>query len=422
MQKLPKVYFKTFGCRTNQFDTQLMMQRLTQGVVTMDEEEADIVVINSCTVTNSADSSVRSYIGSLERRRPGVRIMMTGCGVYGKGEELFAEGRINALFGHSEKRSIDRFVTATTPLREIGDLEYINDAIVGEMIGKSRAFVKIQEGCDFACSYCIIPFVRGRARSHDEAVILEQIEKLAAHGLGEFILTGTNMGSYGRERGESLATLLPKIAAIRGVRRIRLGSLEPIQVDDALLELLDEPWMAKHLHIALQHTSNRMLEAMNRRNRYRDDLALFEKIAGHGYALGTDFIVGFPGESHEIWKEAMENARRLPLTHIHLFTYSPREGTPSARLRQDVPGDVAKERSHELRTLVKEKNFAFRKALTTPLRVLVEEVNEGVYEGYDQYYNRVKIYSDVDITHCWIDLDDYEIHSEGNRGRFAATS
>ncbi len=319
---MKKVYFKTFGCRTNQFDTQIMISKLSEFELADREDESDIVVVNSCTVTNGADASVRNYISSLKRSNPNARVILAGCGSHSKGESLFADKKVHGVIGHSEKEKINEILKKPEPFYQIGDLEHIDSSIVEEFVGKSRAFIKIQEGCDFRCSYCIIPSVRGDARSHKAETIIEQITKLAGNGFGEFILTGTNVGSYGKERGDSIAGLLGKISLIRGVRRIRIGSLEPIQIDEAFLELLGEPWMARHLHIALQHTSDSMLALMNRRNRFKTDLTLFEKIAAKGYAIGTDFIVGHPGESDAVWREAISRIEQLPLTHIHAFSYS----------------------------------------------------------------------------------------------------
>ncbi|MCK5853831.1 MAG: MiaB/RimO family radical SAM methylthiotransferase, partial [Sulfurovaceae bacterium] len=303
---MKKVYFKTFGCRTNQFDTQVMMSKLKDFELTLDESEADIVMVNSCTVTNGADSSVRAYISGVNRKRPETKVVIAGCGSHSKGESLFESKKVFGVMGHSEKENINAILKHQKPFYEIGDLEHIDETIVEEFVGKSRAFIKIQEGCDFACSYCIIPSVRGRARSHREADVLKQIEKLASNGFGEFILTGTNVGSYGKEQNSSMAKLLKKISMIRGVRRIRIGSLEPIQIDDEFKELLGEPWMAKHLHIALQHTSDKMLKLMNRRNDYQSDVALLEEISSKGYGIGTDYIVGHPGEDEVSWREAIE--------------------------------------------------------------------------------------------------------------------
>ena len=409
-----KVYFKTFGCRTNLYDSQVMMSSLKEYEITENEAEADVVVINSCTVTNGADTHVRSYISQLEKQEGDKKLFLTGCGAHTKGESLLREGRIHGVFGQSEKQKIDTLLQKEQPFYEPGDLNHIDDMVVDEFVGKSRAFIKIQEGCNFRCSYCIIPFVRGDARSMDEGRILEQISRLALNGFGEFILTGTNVGSYGQDTKTSLAKLMKKMSQIRGVRRIRLGSVEPIQITDEFKEILDELWMEKHMHIALQHTSPKMLKLMNRRNVYRQDRELFEFLAEKGYAIGTDFITGFPGESEELWREAMENAEALPLTHLHAFTYSKRDGTPAATMKPEVNGKVAKERLHEIESLVNEKNYAFRKAFKGELDVLIESYKSGLYHGLDQHFNKIVVKSEEDLLGNWIRVSDYEVRKEYN--------
>ena len=413
-----KVYFKTFGCRTNVFDTQVMMSNLKDFDITLNEVDADVVVINSCTVTNGADSTARSYINSLKKMPNDPRVVFTGCGVWTKGEKLFEEKKVDALFGHSEKEKINELLLQKERFFEAGDLEHLDNTIVEEFIGKSRAFIKIQEGCDFRCSYCIIPYVRGDARSYQEDKILEQIKTLASNGFGEFILTGTNVGSYGKKKHTSLAKLLKKIAKIKGVRRIRMGSIEPIQIDDEFRELVNEPFMAKHLHIALQHTSKEMLKIMNRRNKVLKDLELFEFLRNNGYALGTDFIVGHPGESEEIWSEAMANLKRFPLTHVHAFTYSKRDGTPSATMKGEVRGNIAKERYKELTSIIKEKNYTFRNENTQKLEILIEQKKNGKYIGLDQFFNKIEVESDRDLVGDWIYIDNYKRNEEYNVARF----
>jgi len=414
---MKRVFFKTFGCRTNQFDTQVMISRLESFELSQDEQDADVIVVNSCTVTNGADSSVRNYISSMKRKNPDVRIILAGCGSHSKGEALFEDRKVFGVMGHSEKEKINEILKHEERFYQIGDLEHIDSTIVEEFVGKSRAFIKIQEGCDFACSYCIIPQVRGAARSHREETILEQIRKLAANGFGEFILTGTNVGSYGKDQGTSMAKLLKKMSMIRGVRRIRIGSLEPIQIDDEFMELLSEPWMAKHLHIALQHTSDRMLKLMNRRNDFESDLKLFNTIAEKGYALGTDFIVGHPGEGEQEWEEAMLRLRELPLTHVHAFSYSKRDNTASATMKPEIRGNIAKERHRELTALIKAKNHAFRRTHSTGLEVLLESGKEGVYSGFDQYFNKVAVTSSEDLSSNWVLLNDVEVTPDGNRAK-----
>ncbi len=413
-----KVYFKTFGCRTNVFDSQVMMSNLKDFDITLDENEANIVVINSCTVTNSADSTARNYINHLKKLPNNPRVIFTGCGVWTKGEGLFKDNKIDALFGHSEKEKINTLLKDESRFFEAGDLEHIDDTIIEQMIGKSRAFVKVQEGCDFRCSYCIIPFVRGDARSYSEDKILEQITTLASNGFGEFILTGTNVGSYGKKQHTSMAKLLKKISMIRGVRRIRLGSVEPIQIDDEFKEILSEPWMAKHLHIALQHTSKTMLTIMNRRNKVLDDLELFEHIASYGYALGTDFIVGHPGETDDLWTEAMHNLKKFPLTHVHAFTYSKRDGTPSAVMGSQVNGNISKIRYNELVNIIEQNNYNFRKDLNEPLEILIESEKNGIYTGLDQFFNKIEVISNIDLVGDWITIDNYEVKEKINVSKY----
>jgi len=413
-----RVYFKTFGCRTNQFDTQIMISKLDDFILSNNELTADTIVVNSCTVTNGADSSVRGYINSISKKNPNAKIILAGCGSHSKGESLFKDKKVFGVMGHSEKENINKILKEPKPFYQIGDLKHIDSTIVEQFVGKSRAFIKIQEGCDFRCSYCIIPSVRGDARNHKEDNILAQVQKLASNGFGEFILTGTNVGSYGKKNGSSMAKLLKRLSNIRGVRRIRMGSIEPIQIDDELKEIMQEPWMAKHIHIALQHTDDNMLKIMNRRNNFKEDKKLLEDISNMGYAIGTDFIVGHPGESDKIWQNAINRVKELPLTHIHAFSYSKRDNTPSAFMGDIIKGDIAKARHRELSKIIKDKNLDFRIKNSSNLEVLLESSKDNVYSGLDQYFNRVKVSSTQDLSSSWILLDSVEVQDESNMAKF----
>jgi MiaB-like tRNA modifying enzyme len=413
-----RVFFKTFGCRTNQFDTQIMINNLKDFELSFSEEDADMVVVNSCTVTNGADSSVRGYINSLARKNSNAKVIVAGCGAHSKGKELLDSGKVFGVMGHSEKEKINSILKAKDSFYEIGDLEHIDRSVISEFVGKSRAFIKVQEGCDFRCSYCIIPYVRGNARSLPLAQIKEQVSRLAGNGFGEFILTGTNVGSYGKDIGLSIAKLLKELSGIRGVRRLRVGSLEPIQIDSEFLEILSEPWMAKHLHIALQHTSDKMLMLMNRRNNYKDDLKLFERISQKGYAIGTDFIVGHPGEDEKEWAQAIARVKDMPLTHIHAFTYSKRDNTPSAKIKESINGNISKARYKELTTIIKEKNYAFRKEHNKNLTILIENGKDDSYIGYDEYYNKITVSSDIDIKNSWILVEEAKVKEEQNYAEY----
>jgi len=415
MSALAKVFIKTFGCRTNLFDSQVMLSHLEDFEITQNEDEADIIIVNSCTVTNGADSGVRGYVNTANKK--GAKVYLTGCGAHTKGESLFEAEKVFGVFGQSEKAKINEMLKKESRFYEIGDLDFVDDAVVEDFVGKSRAFIKIQEGCNFRCSYCIIPFVRGDARSLDEEKILDQITRLAANGFGEFILTGTNVGSYGQGEKRSMAGLLKRMSQIKGVRRIRIGSMEPIQVTEEFKELLDEPWLEKHLHIAIQHSSNEMLRLMNRRNRVESDMKLFNELHDKGFAIGTDFIVGHPGENDAIWHEAIANLKQMPLTHVHAFTYSKRDGTPSAQMKGEVNGLISKQRMQELNAIIDANNFDFRKTHKVPLEVLVESQKDGVYTGLDQFFNRIEISCKYDLMGNWITIEDYEIKEDMNYAR-----
>ncbi|WP_257721062.1 tRNA (N(6)-L-threonylcarbamoyladenosine(37)-C(2))-methylthiotransferase MtaB [Campylobacter iguaniorum] len=408
-----KVYFKTFGCRTNIYDTQLMKSYVKNAVIVNDEFEADVIVVNSCTVTNGADSGARTYINHM--KNSGKKVILTGCGAVSKGEELFKKSSVFGVLGASHKSKIDSFLASQAPFYELGDLNFIDKNIVSDYENHTKAFIKIQEGCNFACSYCIIPSVRGKSRSIDEEVILNEAKILANNGYNEIVLTGTNIGSYGQSNNSSLGKLLQKLGSIKGIKRIRLGSIEPSQIDESFKEILKEPWLERHLHIALQHTSQKMLTIMKRRNRAFKDIELFNELSEIGFALGTDYIVGHPGESEEIWEEALENFKKFPLTHLHAFIYSPRNATVSATMKQDVDGITAKNRLKTLKNIVYLNNFEFRKKNRVPLEILVEKRDDdGLYDGFDQFYNKIKISSKSDIRKEWISIKDYEVKADDN--------
>ena len=408
-----KVFFKTFGCRTNLFDTQVMRENLKSFEITENEEEADIIIVNSCTVTNGADAGVRSYVNKVHRS--GKRVYFTGCGIKTQGKNLFEKDLVFGGFSHMHKEQIDTFLQQGERFfyQEEGLESHIDKTIVSEFAGKVRAFIKIQEGCDFACSYCIIPSVRGIARSYREGDILRQVGILAQGGVSEVVLTGTNVGSYGKDSGSNIAKLIKEIAKIDGIVRVRVGSLEPSQIDSEFLELLECDFLEKHLHIALQHTHDSMLAIMNRQNRVESDYRLLEHISSKGFAIGTDFIVAHPGETPQVWQEALENLRTLPLTHIHPFIYSVRDNTPSAKMKLETNGKEAKARLHQVNALIAEKNLAFRQR-GQELRVLIESQEAGRYSGLDQFFNRIWVESERALSGQWLEICEYEVNERGN--------
>ncbi|EFV1126387.1 tRNA (N(6)-L-threonylcarbamoyladenosine(37)-C(2))-methylthiotransferase MtaB [Campylobacter lari] len=407
-----KVYFKTFGCRTNIYDTQLIKTYIKDHEIVQNEQEADVIIINSCTVTNGADSGLRTYINSV--RKNGVKVILTGCGAISKGRDFFDKKEVFGVLGASNKSKINELIMSKKEFYEIGDLKFIDTKIVSDYENHTKAFVKIQEGCDFACSYCIIPSVRGKSRSIPSDEIIKQIKLLAQNGYSEVVLTGTNIGSYGLKDKTTLGKLLQEIGRINGIKRVRLGSLEPAQIDESFKEILDEPWLERHLHIALQHTHEKMLRIMRRRSHTQNDLALFNELSQKGFALGTDFIVAHPGESELIWQEALENFKHFKLTHIHAFIFSPRDETHSASMKERINGEIAKERLNILKDIVFQNNYEFRKNHKVKLEILVENKKGEFYEGYDQFFNKIKISSKEDIAKQWLIVDDYEIKNDYN--------
>ncbi|MBQ3675542.1 MAG: tRNA (N(6)-L-threonylcarbamoyladenosine(37)-C(2))-methylthiotransferase MtaB [Campylobacter sp.] len=408
-----KVFVKTFGCRTNIYDSELIKKELTSAVLTHDEKEADIIIVNSCTVTNGADSDVRNYINRANRL--GKKVLLTGCGVVSRGKELFEKGSVFGVFGMSEKEKVGEFVNSQKKFFELGNLKFSDKNLVTSYENHTKAFIKIQEGCDFNCAYCIIPSVRGKSRSIDENLIINEAKELVANGFSEIVLTGTNIGSYGKDKNSTLGKLIANLGKIQGIKRIRLGSVEPSQIDSSFREILRESWFEKHLHIALQHTSQKMLSIMRRRNKALKDLELFCELAELGFALGTDFIVAHPGESEEIWSEAVENFKKFPITHIHAFIFSPRDNTHSATLSHDINGETAKKRLKMLQNIVLLNNLEFRKKHYNKfLDVLIERKNGEFYEGFDQFYNKILVKSNQNLAKKWVEIKKYEITTNAN--------
>jgi MiaB-like tRNA modifying enzyme len=389
----------------------MMIEALKDFEVTNSEPSADIIVVNSCTVTNGADSGVRNYIS--KQNKDGKKIIFVGCGADTRGKELYEQKRVFGVLGHSEKSNINAALFSKEPFKNIGVLTHLDRSLVSTYHDKSKAFIKIQEGCNFSCSYCIIPHVRGRARSQSEDRIIEQVRILSQNGFSEFVLTGTNIGSYGKDNGTMLGRLLQKIGSVEGVKRVRMGSIEPVQIDESFKEILKESWLERHLHIALQHTNEEMLKIMRRRNSVKRDLELFLELSSLGFALGTDFITGHPGESEEIWQDAFFNFKKFPLTHLHAFCYSKRDGTHSALMKQTVNGKSAKKRLKELQAITMQNNLLFRQK-KAKLEVLIEEKKDGFYTGFDQFYNRIFITCKDDLVKKWVVIDDYEAKKEGN--------
>ncbi|MCD6451645.1 MAG: tRNA (N(6)-L-threonylcarbamoyladenosine(37)-C(2))-methylthiotransferase MtaB [Acidobacteria bacterium] len=367
-----RYFIKTLGCKLNQYDQAAMEEQLREmGFVPSSSSEADLIIVNTCTVTGKADAEARRLIRSYHRENKKARIMVTGC--YPEREpELFTDmPEVSLVFGNYEKYHLAEAVRFLNEGR--GKLFRLERERGGStpvlpltsFSGHTRAFVKIQEGCDANCSYCIVPKVRGKSRSVPLSLVIREVESLLSQGFSEIVLTGIHIGVYGRDFGEEkgFLTLLRAIVELPYQFRVRLSSLEPLEITPELIQFVARSEkIAPHFHIPLQSGSDRILAKMRRpyrRDKYREVvLAIRELIPDAG--IGADVIVGFPGEEEEDFMATYRLIEELPLTHLHIFSFSPRPGTEAFHMKPALPKTVIKERVKKLRTLAKEKMLAFR--------------------------------------------------------------
>jgi len=371
---------------------------------------ADVVVVNTCSVTMRADQEARQYLRAVHRRNPAARLVVTGCYAQRAPEELASLPGVALVAGHREK---DRLADLLRSLPAPGEPTRI---AVGELAGaamsslratgvegRTRALLRVQDGCDAACTYCIIPRTRGASRSLSfEEAVAEGRRLVMEAGFREVVLTGTHLGHYGldirpRRRLSDLVAALVALP-VDHAYRLRLSSVEPQEIDDRLVELLAQrPELAGHLHLPLQSGSDPLLRAMRRAYRTGNYRSRVLRVAARvrPLALGADLIVGFPGETEEDFRRTLAFLAELPFTHLHPFTYSPRPGTPAATWPGRPPGDIAARRLAAARSLVEAKNLAFRQGLLgTVARVLVEETDAaGRCRGLSDHYITVRFSS-----------------------------
>ncbi|HET9951986.1 MAG TPA: tRNA (N(6)-L-threonylcarbamoyladenosine(37)-C(2))-methylthiotransferase MtaB [Candidatus Eisenbacteria bacterium] len=410
----PRVSFFTLGCRLNQHDTAAMRSDLERAGWRADdsgEGSPDVVIVNSCTVTRRADQESRQLIRKLARERPGARIVVTGCYAQRAPEEVRGLPGVALVLGTAERESIASIdaLRAVAAGREGAAVEVApgraRRAVTEASplhFGRARALLKIQDGCDTFCGYCIVPYVRGRSRSLPREAVLEQARRLLAAGFRELVLTGADLGDYRDghkrtgERGDlaSLVEALLSLPAQGTPHRIRLSSIEPNKVDDSLLDLLaTEPRLCRHLHLPLQSGSATMLRAMRRAYEPSDYARLVERAAASGpIAIGADVIVGFPGEGPREFAETLDFLRAIPVSFLHVFRYSERPGTRAATLDARPPAAVARERAALLRRLGDAKREAFARSLVGSVRGVVMEARrgkEGAWLGTSDLYTTV---------------------------------
>lgn len=425
-----RVAIKTLGCKVNQYDSAVIRQRLGERSCSFVpfEERADVYVINTCTVTDRADWEARQLVRKARRSSPDARVVVTGCYAQVSPEEVAQVPGIDFVVGLNRMTELVDCVLgkgpATAPRTVVGDPRNERGVpVLGaeKFAGHTRAFLKVQEGCNFACSYCIIPTARGRSRSIAPETVLEEVDSLARQGFVEVVLTGIHLGGYGHDLRPrtTLSMLVREIAGSGLVRRLRLSSLDPREVTRELLEVMGESdVVCPHLHVCVQSGDDAVLKAMRRNY----DTAYFEQKLAQARtvlpdaALGTDFIVGFPGETDESFERSLDFLERSPLTYLHVFPYSTRSGTPAAAMPGQISNQTKKERSRIARELGSRKKQEFYRAhVGRRVNVLVErrasEKENGFVRGYSENYVPVMVRGSSDLinrdvrvsVHRWAD-------------------
>ena len=381
---MARFVIQNFGCRATQADgAALEAQLAARGFECANgRHAADFVILNTCTVTASADEDVRQALRRAHRENPQSRILVTGCYAQRAPEELASLPGVEWVVGNSHKTEIAGLLDEAARERPNDAAPYHGQILVGDIFARpdfltapvmdaaqdrTRPNLKIQDGCNNRCSFCIIPFVRGRSRSSTPDLVVEQVRNLAPR-YREVVLSGINLGRWGREPGSQLrlADLLRRLLAETEIARLRLSSVEPMDFSDTLLDLMAEsPRIARHVHAPLQSGSDRVLRRMRRKYRphhYADRIFKARRLMPDA-AIGADVMVGFPGETDAEFEENRAFIESLPFTYLHVFTFSERPGTPAAEMPDQVPIPVRKNRGHILRELAAKKNLEFRQSM-----------------------------------------------------------
>ena len=410
--KLPRIAFSTLGCKINQYDTAAIQSSVTDGndyTIVPFDGEADIYVVNTCTVTGKSDAESRRIIRRALRKNRNARVVVTGCYAQTNPGEIARIPGVTMILGNDEKYTLrDYLKYSSEEIHDrkifVGDISKTPVIHSPELTGfplRTRAILKIQDGCDSRCSYCIVPFARGAGRSLSPDNVINQIMSLyRSGGYKEIVLSGVHLGGYGRDLSPkvSLSSLIKRILSETDIPRVRLSSIEPREVTDELIKLMSsEERVCRHLHIPLQSGYDYILRQMNRNYTAAFYEGLVLKIKGEmeDVGIGCDVMVGYPGEEEWHFDNTYRFIERLPLTYLHVFAYSPRPGTAAFNLKDSVRGDIKDRRSEMLRGLGEKKNFYFKNAHAGKVvDVLVEEERDevtGLLKGYTGNYLRVLV-------------------------------
>ena len=411
-----KVALHNLGCKVNAYELEAVDQLLeARGYeIVPFEPGADIYIINTCTVTNIADRKSRQMLHRAKKMNPQALVAAVGCYAQARGGELERDPAIDLVIGNNRKKEIPDLLEACLrerrKHREVPDIGRERDYEPLRIAGTkehTRAFLKVQDGCNQFCSYCIIPYTRGRVRSRDPQEVLREVQRLSVSGCREIVLSGIHLSSYGAdfENGTGLLELIRLLHPVEGIARIRLGSLEPGIITERFAEQLSRlPKVCQHFHLSLQSGCDRTLRRMNRRytsGEYLEKCRILRKYFKDP-ALTTDIITGFPGETEEDFRRSREFVEKVSFFETHVFPYSRREGTKAAKMEEQIPEAVKKERSHVLLELNRRQKEKYLKAaLGRETEVLLEEREEfegrPAWSGYTREYRKVLVLSEKDL-------------------------
>lgn len=415
-----KAALHNLGCKVNAYETEAMQQILEEAgyEIVPFSEYADVYVINTCSVTNMADRKSRQMLHRAKKQNPDAIVVGAGCYVQTKEAQALVDESIDIVIGNNKKHELvpllREYEASHRKTACVADINHEKQAYEELSLSRTaehtRAFIKVQDGCNQFCTYCIIPFARGRVRSRELPDVLQEIRTLAKSGYREVVLTGIHLSSYGVDNGESLLHLIEAVHELEGIERIRLGSLEPRIVTDAFAKRLSElPKICPHFHLSLQSGCDAVLSRMNRRYdtaEYEAGCALLRRYFEHP-AITTDVIVGFPGETDEEFETTERYLERIHFYEMHIFQYSRREGTKAAAMPDQVPETVKKERSEKLLALGHKMSEEFRRYyLGRQVTALLEEefFHDGkrYYTGYTKEYVKVAVETEKDLSNTFV--------------------
>lgn len=415
-----KFYIYTLGCKVNTYESNIMRDLLMNAGYIEEEEEADLLIVNTCSVTNTADHKSLKMVHHARKKNPNALLIVTGCSSQNKKQVFEQDGQADIILGNQFKSKIldyiEEYKCKKCKKIDVQDIRHVSfeEMRLNNFKG-TRAFVKIQDGCNNFCSYCIIPYVRGNVRSKKEKDVLEEVQNLVQRGKQEIVLTGIHTGNYGRDLKTNLATLLHTLGSLHGLKRIRISSIEITELDeDFMEELKDNQKIVDHLHIPLQSGSNEILKKMNRKYDTEYFLKKVQEVRSlrPNISITTDVIVGFPGETEALFEETVATIKKARFAKIHVFPYSKREGTKAASMSGQVDEKIKKERVQTLLSLSDALAYEYmNRFVNEDIEVLPEVDKEGILIGHTSNYLQVRYKGDKtqlnQITNVHIDSMSY---------------